>query len=31
MASIFGGMALIIDFFIEKHRKDAEAELPKTE
>jgi len=24
MASIFGGMALIIDFFIEKHRKENE-------
>jgi len=29
MASIFGGMALIIDFFIEKHRKGSEPE--KTE
>jgi hypothetical protein len=26
MASIFGGMALIIDFFIEKHRKQSETE-----
>ncbi len=31
MASIFGGMALIIDFFIEKHRKESEVEPPKTE
>lgn len=31
MASIFGGMALIIDFFIEKHRKEGEAEPTKTE
>jgi DMSO reductase anchor subunit len=31
MASIFGGMALIIDFFIEKHRKDAETEAAKPE
>jgi len=31
MASIFGGMALIIDFFIEKHRKEGESEPPKTE
>lgn len=26
MASIFGGMALIIDFFIEKYRKESEAD-----
>jgi DMSO reductase anchor subunit len=25
MASIFGGMALIIDFFIEKYRKESDA------
>jgi DMSO reductase anchor subunit len=31
MASIFGGMALIIDFFIEKHRKEGAAEPTKTE
>ena len=29
MASIFGGMALIIDFFIEKHRKEKEDETPQ--
>ena len=29
MASIFGGMALIIDFFLEKHRKQTEAEPEK--
>ncbi len=31
MASIFGGMALIIDFFIEKYRKTNDAEPPKAE
>jgi DMSO reductase anchor subunit len=29
MASIFGGMALIIDFFIEKYRKEREKEPEK--
>jgi hypothetical protein len=29
MASIFGGMALIIDFFIEKHRKEKNPEPEK--
>jgi hypothetical protein len=31
MASIFGGMALIIDFFLEKHRKAGVGEPAKTE
>ncbi|MFZ4549791.1 MAG: DUF6249 domain-containing protein [Bacteroidales bacterium] len=29
MASIFGGMALIIDFFIEKHRKESNTDTEK--
>jgi hypothetical protein len=31
MAAIFGGMALIIDFFIEKYRKESETGNTKTE
>ncbi len=29
MASIFGGMALIIDFFLEKHRKESNPDPEK--
>ena len=29
MAAIFGGMALIIDFFIEKHRKEINTDTEK--